>query len=405
MKYTSFAIVAALFSHIAHKQLVVNAVCISAAPPEARDPFYGLFGRRDPAAASATARQALVHVSHQTRDCESVRVFRGNHSGHAQFWMPRDDYGAHVMNNGWFSGKEHGYGDVFDWILRHDAAPPSNSLIVDVGSNAGWYSMFAISRGYSVVAFDMQPECNRRSRCAAEMMRASDRYELHTCYVTDDESAGPLVSQSELCIGALNTAWRELFEWSGATQMVPPLHLGKFLAQRLGLTTVSNIDSRHSLIPDDEAHAATTSRGTGRISAGLRIPLIKVDIEGGEVAVARSLAAAGSELLRRIDHMVIEYSSHMWPELNITTAAGVAAFAPLFAAGFVAVDLPEGYLVRPQLWMAHPLTGPGIIREAGTLAAYTQQLLRQHDQDGSVIYTLWFYRPQLEQAGILTAEA
>ena len=382
-----------------------RALCVSAAPPDGRPPLYGAFGAAN--ASVDAAPQVLLRRAPTAGDdatCEGVVFYRAHHAHHARFWAARDDYGAAVMNSRWFSVKERALGDVFDHVLRpeHGAAPLPGSLVVDVGANIGWYSLFALGRGYRVEAFDMQPECTRRARCAVAANQLAARYALHTAYVTDDprdEDAPPLASQARVCLGALNPAWAALYEWRGATVDVPPLHLGRHLARLLRLHGATA-----SARPPTAATRPSSSSSSSSSQAPLRIPLVKVDIEGGEVAVARSLAEPAG-LLHAIDNVIAEYSPHMWGDLNVSsTAAGVAAFGAWFAAGFVAVDLPENYAVRPARWAAAPdtpdapefgLPRGSVLRSAGDLARYTEWALATLRRGGGAhIFTLWFFRPR-----------
>ena len=308
-----------------------------------------------------------------TASCGSLPFFRAHHGPHARFWQPRefaydgDGAGAAAVQLAWFNSRERAYGDIFDHVLRLPAS--AGALVVDVGANTGWYSMFAAGRGHAVVAVDMQPECARRCRCASVMNRVTHLLALHTAYVSDDDAAPPLGTNSLHCMGGVNPAWRARFDWGGHVDTVQALRLGRELRRA----------------------SAAAPGGAARVA------LIKVDIEGGEVAVLRSLVAGGA--LHLVDHLLLEFSPHMWAQYNVSAAAGVAAFAPLFAAGFLAVDVPENTAIHPPDWAAAPASGPagwaprGRIADTAALRRYTDALLHEVAAGtGAGVYTLWLFR-------------
>ena len=311
-----------------------------------------------------------------TLSCGRVPFIRAFHAEHARFWSPRehaygdDAGGAAALQLAWFNSREAAYGDIIGWALA--AADPAAVAVFDVGANTGWYSLFAAVRGFDAVGFDMQPECVRRARCASVVNRVAHRVALHNAYVTDGSDGGAFLPvAATTCFGGLNTAWEAHFTYAGVKDRVPPLHLGR--------------------------HVADWGAETGR-----RVRVLKVDIEGGEVAVARSLAAAPGAL-QLVDHVVAEYSPHMWGDLNVSTPAGVAAFGAWFAAGFVAVDVPESRRIDPARWAAAPgtpdapefgLPRGSVLRSTADLARYTEWALATLQRSGGHIFTLWFFRPR-----------
>ena len=69
----------------------------------------------------------------------------------------------------------------------------------------------------------------------------------------------------------------------------------------------------------------------GAHHAARPIALVKVDTEGAEVVVVRSLRGAG--LLSRVANLVVELTPQWWrPRHNVSLEEGVALFASLFTA-------------------------------------------------------------------------
>jgi FkbM family methyltransferase len=316
-------------------------------------------------------REARLHLPYAwaetaTSSCRSLPYTRAYHGEHARFWHPHElDALESWVQQQWFNTHERAFGDVFHYVLDPAVRPQANYSVLDVGSNTGWYSAFAAGRGYPVVSIDMLAECARRSRCGSIANLASQLVEIHHAFATDDAgvAAGALRAQGAHCFSGTSAAWRDSWEWPGFTELVQPLQLGRLLAAR-----------------------------------GRRVAIAKIDIEGGEVAVVRSLAQGNA--LQLIDHLLVEFSPHMWAALNITTTSeGVGAFAPLFAAGFTAVDLPEGYTVHPPSWAACASTGPGLeaqgscrkVVSTADLALYAEGVMRA-TAVAFRVFTLWFSR-------------
>lgn len=311
-----------------------------------------------------------------TLTCSSIPFFRAWHGSHARFWQPREHaYGDAAASAGlalsWFNTREHALGDIFHHLLAAPAA--AGALVVDVGSNVGWYSMYATGRGHPVLAVDMQAECTRRCRCASIVNRVTHLLALHSAYVSDDAQALPLPSNTKHCLGSVNPAWRSRYAWHAHVDMVQPFPLGREVLRAA-------------------AAADGQPRGAGRVV------LLKADVEGGEVAVVRSLAQDGA--LSLVDNILAEYSPHLWGDLNVSIAEGVLAFAPLFAEGLSAADVPENAeLLDPAAWARAPTSGPagflprGRITDVAALGRYTNALLAEVAKNGdNKIYTLWFTR-------------
>ena len=360
---------------------IAHALCVSASGALTMSATDAM--RADAAHRPAEARLRVARTPANafggetfTASCADVPFIRAQLAEpRGLFWTPREitnhEQGGSdaAYQNRWFNGHEAAYGDIFDWALA--AADPAAAGVVDVGANTGWYSLRSAVRGFHVDAIDMQPECGRRVRCASVVNRVAHRVDVFTAHVTDVTDGRFLRMAAATCFSGLSAAWERLYTYAGVKDLVPPLHLG-----------------RHVLA----AHAAT----------GRRVRVLKVDIEGGEVAVARSLAAAPGAL-QLVDHVVAEYSPHMWGDLNVSTPAGVAAFGAWFAAGFVAVDVPESRRIDPARWAAAPgtpdapefgLPRGSVLRSTADLARYTEWALATLQRSGFHIFTLWFFRPR-----------
>ena len=344
-----------------------------------------------------------------TSSCRTLPFRRMNHAHRASFWLSNDDSVAFFsVPNGsmsWFNGEERGYSDVVELALRRGATP--GGVVFDVGSNTGWYAVEAAA-GYGVphvYAFDMQPECIRRTRCASLMNHVEGAVTLTLGYVTDDDTGGPLEVPGSRCFGGVGRDWPHHFDWPAYRETVLPLHLGKYIARLRGKA----------------AAAAAAAHADWRVS------LMKIDIEGGEVAAANSLTAIPG-VAGAIDHIVMEFSPHLWGTYNISAEEGVAAVWGLMrVGGFWAVDVPvfaqldtdavlvaataeasrqhrfpreEGdarrYVWPPPAQREGEGVGRGdaplLITSVGALSAYTEHALAVTSMRFAV-FTLWLFRP------------
>lgn len=154
--------------------------------------------------------------------------------------------------------------DVHDAILGPLGA---DDVFVDVGANVGYYSVYAanrVGRGGQVVAFEAWPPT------AAQLRRNLALNDLRTVRLVE-AAVGNEAAGSEVC-----------FEVKGGAY---------------GLGRVADVESGNSVV----VRTTTLDRECAALT---RIRMMKVDVEGGELAVLQG----ATETLRRTDFVVVEYS-------------------------------------------------------------------------------------------------
>jgi FkbM family methyltransferase len=177
-------------------------------------------------------------------------------------------------------------------------------LFVDVGLNTGFYSLLARARGCNVIAFEIQPSCIELFRIAERQNAIQPPTPVVNRPVKEADGQ-PFQLALGKCEGMFS-----LF-WQGTTK-----------------TTTVALDT--VLLPALD-------------SAGTRISLLKIDIEGFEacaVAGARRLIAE-----RRVDAIIVEAT--WWPNVLWPIHKAYSHVAMVFA---------HGYTVRcvggPEVWEA-----------------------------------------------------
>ena len=207
-----------------------------------------------------------------------------------------------------------------------------DTLILDVGANSGYYSLLSAALGCQVVAFEPQPGCHTRLKAAIQLNRFHDAMRFVPRPVGLPQ--GALVDVS-------------VHGCHGAYQLRPNAARPKPAsdAQRpVRFTTI-----QHALSKAERAK---------------RITLVKIDTEGAEGAVLRSLM----KHIDRIDNLVVETSPWRWPLVSNMSREMVAElYASLLRPGRFALAHVSSP-IAPGEWIDTP----------ETMRHYTGELMPSH---------------------------
>ena len=171
-------------------------------------------------------------------------------------------------------------------------------LVVDIGSNEGYYALVAAALGCKVVAFEPQPGCRHAIEAAIDRNGFGERMRLVR------QPVGPLPSR-QVSVPARGCAMMGVAVEGDRKQVAR--------------------GAEHQVRTTTLEHAAGHDE---------RITLVKVDTEGAEVSVLRGLLPT----LSRIDNLVVETSPGWWTEkFHQSRREGAELYASLFSThGFTA---------------------------------------------------------------------
>jgi len=281
----------------------------------------------DPALLKAVAKPWKTMVVHQLqppperfvgRDNVSIRshsVVRWNSSTAVRLYIVDDWSAEWVLQE---SHSEHAVKRIFR-LLASDCAD-RDALILDVGANSGYYSFLSAALGCQVVAFEPQPGCHARLGAAIEVNGFHKAMRLVPRPVGLPQGA-PVGVSPRGCHGAYD------LRPAGAAGVRPKRASG---AQVVRFTTV-----QHALSALDRAK---------------RVALIKIDTEGAEGMVLRSLLPH----LHRVDNLVVETTPWRWPLVsNMTRGAVADVYASLLRPGRFALAYASSP-GAPGEWISDP---------------------------------------------------
>ena len=195
-------------------------------------------------------------------------------------------------------------------------------LIVDVGANSGYYSLLSAAMGCLVVAFEPQRGCHTRLKAAIQLNGFYHAMRLVPHPVGLPQRAPVDVSA---------------YGCHGAYQLRPN-------AAELRPKRTSNAQR--------PARFTTVQHALSKAERSMRIALIKIDTEGAEGAVLRSLM----KHIDRIDNLVVETSPWRWPLVsNMTRAAVAELYASLLRPGRFALAHVSSP-IAPGEWIDTPET-------------------------------------------------
>lgn len=241
-------------------------------------------------------------------------------------------------------------------------SPLLRPLMLDIGANSGYYSFVGAALGCRVVAFEPQRGCHQRIAAATQLNAdlASDVHFLQAAVV-------PRSGRRVVRVPIVKEWSSGRREWREGCSVTSSSHrLAAPLDQRLP-------QRHHSQQKEERVQTASVREALvarGMHGPGDAIALAKVDAEGGELGVLRSMIEDGS--LMAIQNLVIETSPFWWPaRQNQSKEEGARLFATLLTQhGFVLAVTPARVYIS---------TG-------NELADYILRMQGEHQED------LWFAR-------------
>ena len=159
-------------------------------------------------------------------------------------------------------------------------------LVLDFGSNSGFFSVAAAKLGYSVIAVDAQPHCTQYVRLSAGMSGVSDRVRIVNAYLTrggtlPDGNTSRLVHVKSGCFGTFSA---QATDYSSTVREWWDAQPGGDAMVR-----VPAIDPMMLFDPDK-----------------VIVPFLKLDVEGHEEEVLLALAPAFKK--RAILNILVEFN-------------------------------------------------------------------------------------------------
>mmetsp|Transcript_1601 Transcript_1601/g.5584 ORF Transcript_1601/g.5584 Transcript_1601/m.5584 type:complete len:1565 (-) Transcript_1601:1450-6144(-) len=239
---------------------------------------------------------------------------------------------------------------------RH--AKHRGQVVLDVGANTGFFSLFSMKLGYKTYAIDVQPLCSQHAWTSALENHEHDLLEVHNVGLSSE--GGHTAMVVDQCKSSFNFNPKENHteDSSGVeTSMVPLQSLSSFVDQHVGLAPIR---------------------------------VVKMDTEGSEIDILRS----GMDLFRtrRVHGLLVKLGVRHWDMLGTTLEEGIAVLEELrilFTEVYVFSDpdLPKGKLVHE----VKPWNMPSHIRNPVYTINSIGKLVRdryEKSQDCNMYFTL-----------------
>lgn len=144
-------------------------------------------------------------------------------------------------------------------------------VVVDLGANSGFYSLFSAASGAQVVAVDAQPHCAQYLRAGALLSELSDRVDVRTAFVMNAEATRVAGGQSTHSVAVRSGCWGT-YPRTVAPQIEGAAKEYGALPGGDAMTTVPVVN------------AVDLLKGIGR-----RILVLKIDVEGTEPGIVDEL--------------------------------------------------------------------------------------------------------------------
>lgn len=217
-------------------------------------------------------------------------------AGKHPFYIHEGEINNWVCNNG-------GEKKVTAVILHVLSSTPYPGLVLDVGSNFGYYGLLAMKMGFESLLFDLQPECHQRINNAIVVNQFQALGRVVPFGVSNIEASFRVPSTG--CNGRFPASAHEQNKFNHGDSVAHVYPLSKFI--------------------DDDQH----------------VLLMKVDTEGNERNVLEGAMPYFSR--RLVSNAIVEVTpgSDFWKHVNITREQVAETFSRIANYGYTMISLHD----------------------------------------------------------------
>lgn len=229
-------------------------------------------------------------------------------------------------------------------VVRHGVKTrPADSKIVflDIGGNLGYFTLLATKAGADAAHyFEPQPICAHVGSSSMVLNGLAGKVSVHNAGVSDTPTSFKLCADA--CYGGYTYEMKNLLPDTG-----PPDPNGA----KCGMVHTMKVEN-----------AISADRASGH--AHIKY-VVKIDTEGSEIAVLRSILGVLGKPGHTFTDFVIEIAPHAWNLKDLTIKDGLETLAKLLAHGYTAYSLniglcavkEEGVITKitPPTWLNAPL--------------------------------------------------
>jgi FkbM family methyltransferase len=257
---------------------------------------------------------------------------------------------------GWIlgNGGEAAVHRLLDYLFRRECLAANTTaranvvpggVFVDVGANAGYYSMLALTHGCQSLMFDPQ------AACAALIQQ---NVCLNERYATRDGALGAVLINNPVSDQHVNLS---LAEVAGELKCIGTFSVDVLQKQAQG--SAKRI-TRETVVLDDLL-----------LNSTLQLKVVKVDTEGAEVQVVRSMRRLLQT--KRIRHLVVEVTPLFWKRDGIPRETVYQEFLPLLTLGCSMGRVVDLDLSQAEVVMNSPLDTAEKLRQYLVVRDYVQE--------------------------------
>ena len=243
--------------------------------------------------------------------------------------------------SGWLRRAETWVEEHFHRVLAAHSGQEPPPLVLDIGANAGYYSMLSMALGARVAIFDLQPSCWRLIEAAMTKNAFGRRGRLykHGIATQPFKQLIPLSFANGVCDGHFGERGRKAV-WSqelDPTDRSPHATGGRafpagsppappYMARALPLSWITHGFLGRALASKPPSPAA-------------ELTLVKLDVEGAEIGILNaSLISLMRE--RRIRHLLMEFNPAFWASSG-TLGLGAQLIGEAVSCGYTLVSSPR----------------------------------------------------------------
>jgi len=234
------------------------------------------------------------------------------------------------------------------------ARPPP--VVLDIGSNSGFYTMLSASLGAQVLAVDPQPHCLQYVRAAASLGGVGDRVHMLTAFASTEEAAAlGVTSQVPIRTGCWGMFPHHETVPGEDSHPAVKLEYGQLPGGNESVS-VPHVSLARLLLD-----IAEEARQAGSGDEG--VLLAKMDAEGSECAITQSLVRAGVLKAHTVKNFMVEVNKYALQTISDQAEAPLACIdasvappmgtAPCFAEMFQHFQDAGYFIMVHEPWVDH----------------------------------------------------